>query len=112
MLTALDQIANQNHLLLIKAAIPYIAPGSQKIFSILIKMVELQNVLKFYNQNNLSVQVCHTEQGSPDVLDILTDLRNYCEDDEAEMIDQCIQMFSAMELYSIFSQPSDNEDTK
>ena len=50
MLTALDQIANQNHLLLIKAAIPYIAPGSQKIFSILIKMVELQNVLKFYNQ--------------------------------------------------------------
>lgn len=104
MLTALDQVANQNHLQLLKALIPYVPPGNQKTLSVCIKMMEMQNVLRFFNQEKQCVSACSSSSGSPGILDILADVRNYCEEGEQEMIDQCIQMLSALELYSIFAQ--------
>lgn len=107
MLTALDQVANQNHLQLLKATIPYIQPNSQKMISVCIKILELQNVLKFYSQNDRCMGACSTPSDHPGIVDILTDVRNYCEDGEKEMIDQCIQIISTMELYSMFMQSQD-----
>lgn len=104
MLTALDQIANQNHLQLIKAAIPYIASENQKMLSVLIKMMELQNIMNFYDHSNFAVNACSAGAGQPDMLDILTDIRNYCEGEEQAFLDQWIQIVSAMELYSVFAQ--------
>lgn len=104
MLTALDQIANQNHLQLLKAAVPYINASSQKIISLLIKILEMQNILRFYEHTGNRVHACGTESASPDMIDMLTDMRNYCDESEGEMIDQCLQMFSALELYSIFAR--------
>lgn len=107
MLTALDQVANQNHLQLLKAAIPYIQPSSQKMASVCIKVLELQNVLRFYKQNDRCMGACSTSSDPPGIVDILTDIRNYCEDGEQEMVDQCIQVISTMELYSMFMQSQD-----
>lgn len=103
MLTALDQVANQNHLQMIKALIPYLQPSAQESVSICIKMMELQNILHFYHQSSPVLQACSTSQGSPAMLDILTDIRNYCDKGEQEMIDQWIQLLSTIELYSIFA---------
>lgn len=107
MLTPLDQIANQNHLQLIKAILPYIQPQNQKLLSVMIKMLELQNILRFYKQNANCISACNTEAERPGMLDILTNIRNYCEGEEQGMIDQWIQIASAMEMYSIFAQSSD-----
>lgn len=107
MLTPIDQIANQNHLQLIKAVLPYIQPQNQKMLSIMIKMIELQNILHFYEQNLSCISACSTEPEHPGMLDILTNIRNYCEGEEQGIIDQWIQLASAMEMYSIFAQSSD-----
>ena len=107
MLTPLDQIDNQNHLQLIKAILPYIQPQNQKLLSVMIKMLELQNILRFYKQNANCISACNTEAERPGMLDILTNIRNYCEGEEQGMIDQWIQIASAMEMYSIFAQSSD-----
>ncbi|MCD8021694.1 MAG: hypothetical protein LUF30_01455 [Lachnospiraceae bacterium] len=132
MLSELDQIANQNHLQLIKAIIPHLPRARQKTFSILIKIIELQNILKYYASSPAAVHACcetdpdlsrsasrdpsspfsHTadeadvfsgEQPS-DMLDILTDIREHCEGEEQAMIDQALQMLSMIELYSLFAQ--------
>ncbi len=108
MQTPLDQIANQNHLHLIKAFLPYVASGNQRTLSILIKMMEIQNVISFYQKNTSVVTACSASSESPDLLDILNDIRNYCEEKEQALLDQWIQILSVMELSSIFSQSSDN----
>ncbi len=112
MLTALDQIANQNHLQLIKAAIPYIASGNQQMLSVLVKMMELQNIMNFYRNSNSSIQACSTMTEQPGMLDMLADIRNYCEGEEQSLIDQWIQIISAMELYSVFAQSPENPDAE
>ena len=104
MLTALDQIANQNHLQLLKATIPYIDSSSQKMVSLFIKVLEMQNILRFYEHTGNCVQACNTGADSPGMIDMLTDMRSYCDESEGEMIDQCIQLLSTLELYSIFAQ--------
>ena len=104
----IDQIATQNHLQLVKAAIPYFETQQQKIISILIKMTELQNILRFYNQNNRCISACSASASPPSLPDMLTDMRNYCEGSEQEMLDQWIQLAGTMELYSMFAQDGGN----
>lgn len=105
MFTALDQIANRNHLQLIKAAIPYVSSSDQKTVSLLVKMMEIQNIIRFYNSGSRRIRGCNTGAESSGTLDMLTDIRSYCEDEtEQAMIDQCIQMLSTIELYSMFAQ--------
>ncbi|MCD7817786.1 MAG: hypothetical protein LUH07_01870 [Lachnospiraceae bacterium] len=112
MLTKLDQIANQNHLLLLKAIIPHLPANRQKSFSILIKMMEMQNILKFYNRNPGSIRACDTsdsKETSSGILDILADIRNYCDEEDQEMIDQALQTISMIELYSLLAQQEEDQ---
>lgn len=110
MLTALDQVANQNHLQLVKAVLPYVQPGSQRMLSVFIKMLELQNILRFYDRGDRCVSACSISGDSPGILEILSDIRNYCDGSEQEMIDQCLQLMAVMELYSVFSEQDGAED--
>ncbi|MCD7716451.1 MAG: hypothetical protein LUG56_02095 [Lachnospiraceae bacterium] len=125
MQTELDRIANQNHLQLIKALIPHLPASNRKRFSVLIKIMELQNVLRFYSRPHaggcadngfadgtscgmsrdgscVEAQECTSEP--PDLLDVLSDVRCYCEGEEQQMIDQALQMMSMVELFSVMAQ--------
>ncbi|MDO4297652.1 MAG: hypothetical protein Q4C59_04125 [Lachnospiraceae bacterium] len=107
MLTALDQIANQNHLQMIKAAVPYLSTQEQKFIAVYAKLLELQNIMNFYSGSESSIVSCSMEQEPASITDILSDIRNYCDPSEQEMIDRCLQMITALELYSTMSQPID-----
>ncbi len=111
MLTALDQVANQNHLQLIKAFLPYVQPSRQKIMSIFIKMMELQNILRFYDRGDCCVSAYGAPGETPEMLDILADIRNYCEPGEQGMIDQCIQLMTTLEFYSMFAEEDEDAST-
>ncbi|MCD7955028.1 MAG: hypothetical protein LUG93_04580 [Lachnospiraceae bacterium] len=108
MLTWLDQIANQNHLQLVKAILPHLSMRDQQMLSVLIKFMELKNVMQYYSQASHSLKAADTAAGPPeegeDILDILTDVREHCEGKEQEMLDQALQMMSMIELYSLFSE--------
>lgn len=104
MLTAIDQVANRNHLQLVKAAIPYLPPENQRMVSVCVKMMELQNVAAFYNRSSDRVSACSSGAEPPGIVDILSDIRNYCEGEEQEMIDHCLQLLSTLELYSTLMQ--------
>ncbi|MDD3795136.1 MAG: hypothetical protein PHE06_04045 [Lachnospiraceae bacterium] len=108
MLTAIDQIANQNHLQIFKAIIPYIPRQEQRFFSFYIKMMEVQNVTHFFDRQTM--QACSAGEGSPELSDILKDIRNYCDESESKIIDQITNMMTAMELFSAMSEPMEQED--
>lgn len=50
MLTPIDEIANQNHLQLIKAAVAFLPPQSQRSLSLLIKLLELPEPLCLFSE--------------------------------------------------------------
>ncbi len=104
MLTPIDQIATKNHLQLVKAAVPYFQRKEQKLLSVLIKVMELQNILHFYSQNSCCISACEASESPPGLIDMLSEMRNYCEGSEQEMLDQWIQIAGAMELYTMFAQ--------
>ncbi len=135
MQTELDRISNQNHLQLIKAVIPHLPAPNQKRFSILIKLIEVQNVIRFYNNPPANIHTGKNSAGKmtdetscnipgrypgdaseapppepsepaepPDLLDVLADMRCYCEGEEQQMIDQALQMMSMVELFSVMAQ--------
>lgn len=107
MLTAIDQIANQNHLQMIKAAVPYLHAREQKFVAIYAKLLELQNIMSFYSENASQISSCSIDQSSASTSDILNDIRNYCDPAEQEMIDHCLQLINAMELYTAMSQQTE-----
>lgn len=104
MLTAIDQIANQNHLQMIKAAVPYLHAREQRFIAIYAKLLELQNIMSFYSGNTAEISSCSLDQEPASTAEILSDIRNYCDPSEQEIIDHCLQIITAMELYSAMSQ--------
>ncbi|MCD7834362.1 MAG: hypothetical protein LUH00_10315 [Lachnospiraceae bacterium] len=140
MQTKLDQIANQHHMQLLKALLPHLPMNRQRSFSILIKTIEIRNVVDYYNhaadfirhgtdadnesniQTGEGFQECaiqekqagNTPEGGSEeaaggenpsaLLDILADIRQYCDEEDREMIDQVLQMISMIELYKVCAE--------
>ena len=86
MMTMIDQVANQNHLQLIKAMLPYLPPANQKNLCYCIKMMELQNISAFYRSHTCCAQSIE-DSSSASPAEILTDIRNYCDESEQSIID-------------------------
>ena len=103
MLTPIDEIANQNHLQLIKAAVAFLPPPSQRSLSLLIKLLELRNLSAFFQKQG-SLHACNVAS-SASLPEMLAEMRNYCDGSELELIDQLGQVCSLMELYSVMMQP-------
>lgn len=105
MMTMIDQVANQNHLQLIKAMLPYLPPANQKNLCYWIKMMELQNISAFYRSHTCCAQAI-SDSCSAGPAEILSDVRNYCDEGEQAVIDQILQTLSMLELYSAMAQSS------
>ncbi len=104
MLTAIDQVANHNHLQMIKAAVPYLRPQEQKLIAVCTKLLELQNIMAFFSDSETNITACSMDQENTGIADILSDIRNYCDPSEQETIDRFLMIFSALELYSAAAQ--------
>lgn len=98
-LPAIDQIANGDHLLMMKAAIPYLPQPGQQFMALYIKAAELSNILGFY-QSAPDVSACSMDNMcSASPAEMLQDIRCFCSQAEQDSIDQCIHMFQMMNLY-------------
>ncbi len=113
-MTALDQIANQHHLQIIKAFIPYLPVHQQKTISVMVKWLEIQNILNYYRYETQCIHACSTcnPNSSSDLISILSDIRNYCDDNDAEMIDQWLQTAAMLEMYSVLAQSSPEQSSE
>lgn len=105
MMTAIDQVANQNHLQLIKAILPYLPPNNQQNICYCIKMMELQNISAYYRSHTCCVQSL-SAASSAHPSEILNDIRNYCDESEQAIVDQLLQTLSMIELYTAMAQNS------
>jgi hypothetical protein len=109
-MTALDAIATENHLQMIKAAIPYINLSEQKFVSVYVKYLELMNTVSFFKVSDKNdMKACSLSADSNSPLDMLTDIRDYCNDDEKDSIDVFINILNGYQLYQTYRETSDSE---
>ncbi|MEE0418856.1 MAG: hypothetical protein UDG86_02280 [Lachnospiraceae bacterium] len=107
-MTAIDQISGGS-LQIIKAALPYIEQPGQRMLAVYIKAMELSNILSFYQETS-DMSACSLEPEHASFQEMLQDIRNFCTQAEQEMIDQCINIFQMINLYSSFQNSGSSSD--
>ena len=89
---AVDQIANGENLQMYKAVFPYLPKNIQKNLMLMIKMMEMNNLLSFYNSPMSACAV--PEAHSPE--DLLSQLMRYGNDAQNQKIDQMLNLITAL----------------
>lgn len=87
-LTDFDLATVGNNTKLLKILIPFLAPEEQKMFGLMIRMMEFNMTLDYYKRNLSSL----TQKKTTDVYDFLKELGNYLSKEERENIDLIINM--------------------
>lgn len=102
----LDALIQDNHLQMIKSALPYLDPSRQKDMAMLVKFMELQRTMALFQNPVNNLHMC--SEDSPEEerpLQMLNAIREYCNDLEKETVDNLINFVQMLSTYEIlFSQ--------
>lgn len=102
---AIDRIANGESFLILKAILPYLNPSMQKMMAVYVKTMELNNIMDFYNKtNDMSICTLEAEHASP--VNMLQDIRQFCNLTQKNAMDQCIQMFQMFQIFHAMNDGS------
>lgn len=112
-MTDLDYMTASPHLQMIKAALPYINVKEQRIFSMLVKVSELERTMKlFTDKEEGSVGICSLEKDEPSSpLDMLNAMKPFGSQDEQDFIDLIANFLQGSRLYQSYSQAYSDSQT-
>lgn len=96
---AVDQIANGGNLQMYKAVIPYLPHAMQKNCILFIKMMEMTNLISYYNS---PLAACSVPPEKNSAEDLLSEIRQYGNDTQNQQIDQILNLISALKLYQTY----------
>jgi hypothetical protein len=81
---------------IVSSAIPYLDHNHQKNLSVIIKIIELQEIFNFYNNTTVSIQSTNTDKDWKS--GILSSIRPHVSKKKQELIDTSIQMLSIKKI--------------
>lgn len=102
--TILDQMTSSDYGQMIKAAIPYLPPESQKILSVYSKSKELMNTIALFSGNRKGKEMCAAEVQNQDPMDIINDIRRFCYGESRHKLDQMVNMMAVIQMMQLMSQ--------
>lgn len=106
-MTILDQMLAEDHLQMMKAAIPYLPFGAQKMVALYAKVVELQHTVSlFSSEPELSAMANHPE-ASCSISDMLEDMSQYIDGSSKEQLENIISAFSALSMFQSLQEMND-----
>ena len=102
-LPVLDTLIQSRELQMLKAVVPYLQESRQKMFSMAIKMIELQRTMQLFDAESEmqaeELHICSNESESERMRHMLNALREYCTPKEQETIDTIINFFDMFSSY-------------
>lgn len=102
--TAFDEKIESRDLKILKTALPYMKGARQKEIITLIKSMELKKSLDLINSDDTSLSIMSTDNPMENTLNMLGDIRQFCNEREQEHIDLLLNVFSMFSTYeTIFS---------
>lgn len=96
-----DEQLQSKELQILKTSIPYLQEPQQKNLAIFAKILELQKTIHFFENDSSSLNICSMENPEENVVNMLNDIRPYCNEKEAENLDSFINMFQLFSAYDL-----------
>lgn len=97
--TAFDEKIESKDLKILKTALPYMKGPRQKEIITLIKSLELRKSLELINSDDSSLSIMSTDNPTENTLNMLSDIRQFCNEREQEHIDLLLNLFSMFSTY-------------
>lgn len=97
--TAFDEKIESKDLKILKTALPYMKGAHQKEIITLIKSLELRKSLELINSEDSSLSIMSTDNPTENTLNMLSDIRQFCNEREQEHIDLLLNLFSMFSTY-------------
>ena len=107
--TLLDQMVSSDREQMIKAAIPYLPPKGQQIFSVYEKAVEFINTVSVFSKRSSGSDLCAMSMPSQNPVDIINDLRSFGYGPSRAKLDQMVKMMAMVQMLQLMNQPADGE---
>lgn len=99
--TLLDEQLNSRELQILKTTVPYLKEPQQKNLAIAAKVLELQKTIRFFQSESNDLSICSMENPEENTLNMLNEIRPYCNEKELEHLDSFINMFQLFSAYDL-----------
>nr|WP_296009680.1 hypothetical protein [uncultured Blautia sp.] len=106
----LDEIAEEDSVQILKAALPYLPASGQSFISVLAKFLELQNTVRLIHSNRGNPQLCAQSREKGDPLEMLSACSKVCHGAAKERIDTLINAFLMIQMFEL-SQNNERSKT-
>lgn len=108
-LTAFDEQTFNNLSQIIKASLPYLNISSARPMAIIARFIELRSTLQYFNSPG-RLKACSIGSRHPSPEEMLSDLRKYCDGNEAKAIDQLLNALKIGHFYEKVKNMENNPD--
>ncbi|MBE7721423.1 MAG: hypothetical protein E7243_18190 [Lacrimispora celerecrescens] len=104
----LDSLIGDNHLQMMKAALPYMSVSQQRFISYFVKINELQRTINLFEEGEVATMgICsageRSQSDSP--IDMLNTIKPFANPAEQDLIDLVINFFQGFRLAGSFPDP-------
>lgn len=108
-MTDLDYKTAVPHLQMIKAALPYVNGSEQRLFSLFVKVSELQHTMQLFDDAEEGVVgICSLEADAPSSpLDMLNAMKPFGSESEQEFIDLIINFLESSKIFQNYRDSFD-----
>ena len=107
--TLLDQMVSSDRGQLIKAAIPYLPPKGQQIFSVYEKAAELLNTVSIFGRSDSESSLSAMSIPAQDPMDMINDIRSFCYGPSRDKLNQMVNMMAMVQMLQLMNQPANNK---
>ena len=107
--TLLDQMVSSDRGQLIKAAIPYLPPKGQQIFSVYEKAAELLNTVSIFGRSDSESSLSAMSIPAQDPMDMINDFRSFCYGPSRDKLNQMVNMMAMVQMLQLMKQPDNNK---
>lgn len=101
--TTFDIETQSKNIQILKTIIPYIEGTNQKSFAVLVKFLELKNVISIFDEQPASLSMCSSDDPSEKNYRLLNDLKKFCSPAEQDSIDMMLTAFQMFSSYDVVS---------
>jgi hypothetical protein len=105
--TTFDLETQSKNLQILKTIIPYLSGERQKNFAVMVKCLELKNVIDMFHEPPPSMCMCSSVDPSEMTMQLFCDIKKFCtptEQDSIDMLLTALQMFSSYD--GLFHEPA------
>lgn len=105
--TTFDIETQSRDIQIMKTVIPYLNSSKQKNFAVIVKCLELKNVMKIFNESPISMSMCSSDDPSEMTMQLLNDVKKFCTPAEQDSIDMMLNAFQMFSSYdTLFHAPA------